>query len=132
MLWQRLKSSDTTCPGDYLWAVKGAFLDTSRDSGAKVGVEPTVCVVVGRCGVVCATSSAVAYFRCAARGFLLLQVRCTVGVLWAPWDFTTWLAGVAKHVFPYTLENWTKRQDTVHQIRVCRSWVEADALGPAG
>ena len=52
--------------------------------------------------------------------------------LWAAWDFENWLLKQGPDVFPVELKNWTKRGDTVHQLRFCRSWVCGDARDDSG
>lgn len=64
-----------------------------------------------------------------------LKVRCSLETMWVCWDFVKWLEpkkGQPKEVFPVTLENFAKRQDTVHQIKLARSPVDYNVEGPAG
>lgn len=47
-------------------------------------------------------------------------------VVWAHWDWVKWLTE-QDNVFLRKLENWTKREDTVHQIRVTSSFADKTA-----
>lgn len=48
--------------------------------------------------------------------------------VWTTWNFAKWL-GKDKETdqFPRVLKNWAQRQDAVHQTRVTRSFVDAEA-----
>ena len=57
-----------------------------------------------------------------------MQVNCKFETTWACWDFVSWLVkDQPEGVFPYRLEKWCKREDTVHQIRLTQSFAEGRA-----
>lgn len=54
--------------------------------------------------------------------------------MWVSWDFVKWLdrRKQPKGVFPVQLDNFAKREDTVHQIKFGRSPVDHKLEGLAG
>jgi hypothetical protein len=52
--------------------------------------------------------------------------------VWATWDFRGWLGNQKEGVFPAAIENWTRREDTIHQLKMSLSNTDWESMGPEG
>lgn len=113
---QRLRASDIVSPEEFAQAVKGAFLDISRDGETNVSASAYDKSL---------HSSPPQGLRSSAFLSTVLQIYCCLETVWITWDFEKWLSK-GPGVFPNPVEHTYKRGDTCHQTRFNRSFTYRD------